>query len=114
MTDFSITPVDGNELDDLLPLMRAYCDFYQVAPTDHDLRELVRGLLDANGREGLQLLGRDQAGTPAGFATVLFTWSTTSAARAAVMNDLHVSIDLRPPVVRHHELLNVVMVSSGT
>jgi len=51
---------------------------------------VLLGLLAAGGRDGLQLLARDRSGHPVGFATLLFTWSTTSAARAAVMNDLYV------------------------
>lgn len=88
---FTINPVGDHDLDELLVLVRAYCDFYAVTPTDRDLRALMVGLLAAGGREGLQLLARDATGEPAGFATLLFTWSTTSAARAAVMNDLYVA-----------------------
>lgn len=92
---FTINPVGEPDLDELLVLVRAYCDFYSVAPTDRDLRALMLGLLSASGREGLQLLARDRSGEPVGFATLLFTWSTTSAARAAVMNDLYVAPHVR-------------------
>jgi len=88
---FTINPVGEPDLDELLVLVRAYCDFYAVTPTDRDLRALMLGLLGAGGREGLQLLARDAVGEPIGFATLLFTWSTTSAARAAVMNDLYIA-----------------------
>ena len=30
----AIAVVREEDLDDLLPLMRAYCDFYEVAPSD--------------------------------------------------------------------------------
>jgi hypothetical protein len=32
-----ITPVGPTDLPELLPLVRAYCDFYQVTPSDREL-----------------------------------------------------------------------------
>lgn len=80
------------DLDDLLPLMRAYCDFYAVAPPDGALLALSRALLEGPGHEGVQLLARDRErdGAAAGFATVFWSWSTLSASRIGVMNDLFV------------------------
>jgi ribosomal protein S18 acetylase RimI-like enzyme len=90
-TPFTIDRVTEPDLEELLALVRAYCEFYEVAPSDHALRALMHGLLASQGREGLQLLARGPVGEPAGFATLLFTWSTTIGARAAVMNDLYVT-----------------------
>jgi ribosomal protein S18 acetylase RimI-like enzyme len=87
---FTIEPVSQGGLDTLLPLMRAYHDFYAVAPTDRDLRILTVELLAADGRHGLQLIARDRLGEAVGFVTLLFIRSTTSAALAAVMNDLYI------------------------
>jgi GNAT superfamily N-acetyltransferase len=78
------------DLDDLLPLMRAYCDFYGSDPSDDALLALSRSLLDDPRHEGLQLIARDPAGTAVGFATIFWTWSTTRAVRIGVMNDLFV------------------------
>jgi GNAT superfamily N-acetyltransferase len=83
--------VGDDDLADLLPLMRAYCDFYAVAPGDDALLAMSRALIADPGREGLQLLARTTDGTPVGFATVFWTWSTTRAARIGVMNDLFVA-----------------------
>jgi GNAT superfamily N-acetyltransferase len=83
--------VGPEDLDDLLPLVRAYCDFYNVSPSDDDLLELSRALIADPEREGLQLIARDEHGRPIGFATIYWTWSTTSAARLGVMNDLFVA-----------------------
>jgi GNAT superfamily N-acetyltransferase len=41
------------------------------------------------------LLARDESGRAVGFATVYWSWSTLSAARLAVMNDLFVRADAR-------------------
>ena len=89
--EYSIAPVGASDMSDLVPLMRAYCDFYHVAPTDKDLIALATALVDDPDHEGVQLIARDAAGLGAGFATVYWTWSTTSAARIGVMNDLFVA-----------------------
>ena len=68
------------DLSELLALMRAYCDFYEVAPSDEDLLALSRALIADPQHEGVQLIARDD-GRAIGFATVYWTWSTTSAAR---------------------------------
>jgi GNAT superfamily N-acetyltransferase len=90
-----ITVVGPADLPELLPLMRAYCDFYQVAPSDHALLELSQALLADPQREGLQLLARDDSGGAVGFATLFWTWQTLGAARVGVMNDLYVAAEAR-------------------
>ena len=75
--------------------MRGYCDFYGVAPSDEDLLAQARELIASPERDGVQLLARDDAGRAVGFATILWTWSTLSAARIGVMNDLFVLEDAR-------------------
>jgi GNAT superfamily N-acetyltransferase len=87
--------VTGSELDELLPLMRAYCDFYEVSPSDDALLALSRALIADPEREGVQLLARDDDGRPVGFATVFWSWATTSAERIGVMNDLFVAAEAR-------------------
>jgi GNAT superfamily N-acetyltransferase len=87
----SIERVGAGDLDDLLPLMRGYCDFYEVAPPDDALLALSRALIDDPEREGLQLLARDRDGEAVGFATLYWSWSTSGACRIGVMNDLFVA-----------------------
>ena len=87
----SIKRVEAADLDELMPLMRAYCDFYEVSPPDVDLLALVTALIDDPEREGVQLLARDPGGRVAGFATLYWTWSTTKASRIGIMNDLFVA-----------------------
>lgn len=91
----TIEPVTAADLDELLALMRAYCDFYRVAPADERLRALSLALLADPAREGVQLLARDEHARALGFATVFWSWSTTDAARIGVMNDLYVVPDAR-------------------
>jgi GNAT superfamily N-acetyltransferase len=85
----TIAPVREADLEELLGLMRAYCDFYDTAPGDGALLSLARALI-GEPREGVQLLARDALGRASGFATVFWCWDTTEAARIGVMNDLYV------------------------
>jgi GNAT superfamily N-acetyltransferase len=87
----AIRPVGEAVLAELLVLMRAYCDFYAVAPADEALLGLSRALIADPEREGVQLLARGEDGAPLGFATIFWSWSTTRGARIGVMNDLFVA-----------------------
>ncbi len=89
MSEHSIAIVAEADLGDLLPLVRAYCDFYLVAPSDEDLLSLSRALI-ADPREGVQLIAREPGGDASGFATVFWTWATTRGARIGIMHDLYV------------------------
>lgn len=93
--DWTVRPVQADELDQLLVLMRAYCDFYEVSPTDEDLSALMRAQLEDPATEGMQLIGCDSAGALVGFATLYWSWSTTEACRIGVMNDLFVADEAR-------------------
>jgi GNAT superfamily N-acetyltransferase len=90
-----IERVGEAELGDLLPLVRAYCDFYLVSPSDEELRSLSLALIADPEREGVQLLARDAEGRAVGFATIFWSWATTSAERIGVMNDLFVASEAR-------------------
>jgi GNAT superfamily N-acetyltransferase len=89
-----IATVTEADLDALLPLMRGYCDFYEVVPSDEELMALSRNLI-AHPDDGVQLIARDDDGRAVGFATIYWTWQTLSASRLGVMNDLFVSEDAR-------------------
>jgi GNAT superfamily N-acetyltransferase len=86
----TIDTVGAADLPELMPMLRAYCDFYRVDPTDERLRALASALI-ADPSEGLQLIARDSDGTPLGFATIYWTWQTLYAARVGVLNDLFVT-----------------------
>ncbi len=95
LTDVTIARAGDDDLADLLPLLRAYCDFYHVAPRNEDLLALCRALIADPDREGLQLIARDTNAQAVGFATIYWTWSTTHAGRLGVMNDLFVAEESR-------------------
>jgi GNAT superfamily N-acetyltransferase len=83
------------DLEELLALVRGYCDFYEVSPSDEALLALSRALIADPEREGVQLLARDDDGRAVGFATVYWSWATTGAERIGVMNDLFVAAEAR-------------------
>jgi GNAT superfamily N-acetyltransferase len=79
-----------SQIDRLLPLMRGYCDFYRVQPSDTSLLALSRALIADATHEGVQLIAFN-SGEDLGFATLFWSWETTSAGRIGVMNDLFVA-----------------------
>jgi GNAT superfamily N-acetyltransferase len=89
----TITRVGACDLDELMPLMRGYCDFYEVAPRDAALRALA--LLEHPDTAGVQLIARDGQGAAVGFATLFWSYSTLSAEAIGVMNDLYVDAAAR-------------------
>ncbi len=91
----TIRRVTETDLADLMPLVRAYCDFYGVAPSDEDLLALSRALIADPEHEGVQLVARDEAGSAVGFATVYWTWSSLSAFRIGTLEDLFVATEAR-------------------
>ena len=90
-----IDTVTEADLPELLPLMRGYCDFYAVEPSDEELLTLARLLIADPDSEGFQIIGRHEDGHAIGFATVYWSWSTLATGRIAVMNDLFVHPDGR-------------------
>ncbi len=93
MHQLTITTVTAADLPELMPMLRAYCDFYRVDPSDDRLLTLASALID-NPDEGLQLIARAQ-GAPLGFATIYWTWQTLYASRVGVLNDLYVNAAVR-------------------
>ena len=88
MTEIAV--VREGDLGDLLPLMRAYAEFYEVPPDDTRLLGIARMLIEQP-HEGVQFIARSEGGEALGFATVYMTWETLDAGRLAVMNDLFVA-----------------------
>lgn len=86
----TIDVVREGDIDDLLPLMRAYSEFYGVTPDEVRLVGIARMLI-GEPHEGVQFIARGDDGEPLGFATVYMTWETLDAGRLAVMNDLFVA-----------------------
>lgn len=95
VVEHSIRRVGEGDVAEVLALMRAYCDFYEVSPPDGDLETIVRALIADPEREGVQLFAHSPDGDAVGFATIYWSWSTTEACRIGVMNDLFVAEEAR-------------------
>jgi GNAT superfamily N-acetyltransferase len=88
--DHTVAVVADDDLPELLGLVRAYLDFYEVTPSDDEMLALSRALIADPESEGVQFLARDGAGRAMGFASLFWTWTTTRGGRLGVMNDLFV------------------------
>ena len=89
-----IETVSHNNLDDVLPLIRAYQAFYQVADIDDARNREFFSRFGKNSEQGCQFLYR-QGERVVGFATVYFSFASTITAKVAVLNDLYTEPDCR-------------------
>jgi GNAT superfamily N-acetyltransferase len=89
-----IRPGRPDDADALLPLMRGYCDFYEVDPPDSGLLELARTIAgdpEQGGRDQGSLFVAEEGGEPIGFAVMDWKWASTAGARVGHLEDLFVS-----------------------
>ena len=89
-----IRPARTEEIEELLPLMRGYCDFYASAPSDDGLREMARALI-TDPEQGALFIARTDGGEAAGFAAMDWKWSSLRGSRIGYLEDLFVSPDHR-------------------
>ena len=88
--------VTEEDLGELMPLMRGYCDFYGTETPDEDLLTMATTLIEEPEHDGLQFIARDRdSGRALGFATLFWSWSTLGGGRIGVMNDLFVAPEAR-------------------
>jgi GNAT superfamily N-acetyltransferase len=90
----NIEAVDAKNLAELLPLMRQYQEFYQVADISDERNKQFFSQFGVDNPFGCQFLYR-QEGQAIGFATVYLTYTSTIAAKVAVMNDLYTVANAR-------------------
>ena len=88
-----VRPAAEGEIEELLPLMRAYCDFYESSPPDEGLIEVARTLIN-DPSQGAMFIAR-AGGRAVGYATVDWKWSMLKAARIGYLEDLFVDPDNR-------------------
>jgi GNAT superfamily N-acetyltransferase len=88
-----IRPARTDEIEEMLPLIRAYCEFYETEPDDDGLREMFRTLI-AEPSQGAVFIARD-GDRAVGFATLDWKWSSLKAARIGYLEDLFVDPEAR-------------------
>jgi GNAT superfamily N-acetyltransferase len=84
-----IKPLGEDDYERVLPLIAGYQRFYEAEPDEARNRAFFRRFL-APSDDGL-LLGAWVGEELVGFATLYWTFSSTNAAEAALMNDLFVA-----------------------
>ena len=89
-----IRPARTEEIEELLPLMRGYCDFYESSPSDDGLREMASALI-SDPERGALFIARTDDGEAAGFAAMDWKWSSLRGSRIGYLEDLFVSPDHR-------------------
>jgi GNAT superfamily N-acetyltransferase len=88
-----IRPATEGDVDELMPLMRAYCDFYEASPTDDGVMTMARTLI-ADPSQGAVFVAREND-RAIGFATLDWKWSMLKGARIGYLEDLFVDPDAR-------------------
>jgi GNAT superfamily N-acetyltransferase len=83
-----IRPARTEEIEEMLPLIRAYCEFYETEPDDDGLRRMFETLI-TDPSQGAVFIARDE-GTAVGFATLDWKWSSLKAAKMGYLEDLFV------------------------
>jgi ribosomal protein S18 acetylase RimI-like enzyme len=83
-----------DDLDELLPLFRAYCDFYEENPTDEGLNAMMRGAIELPDDEAFLLVAED-GDEVVGFAACCWKWSSLRGARIVFLDDLYVRSESR-------------------
>jgi len=83
-----IEPVSENNLEEVLPLIEQYQKFYQVNNISVSMNRDFFSQFSEDNPFGCQFAFRD-SGEVIGFATIYFTFTSTIAAKVAVLNDLY-------------------------
>jgi GNAT superfamily N-acetyltransferase len=83
-----IRPAREDEIEELLPLMRAYCDFYKSSPADEGVIAMARTLI-SDPSQGAVFIAREDD-RAIGFATLDWKWSMLKGARIGYLEDLFV------------------------
>jgi GNAT superfamily N-acetyltransferase len=90
-----VRPATEDDLEAVLPLYRAYCDFYERHPPDEGLLEICRSVIADHGPAGWLLVGDDDDGNIVGFALMDWKFSSLAGARVGFLEDLYVATGAR-------------------
>ena len=83
-----IEPIDKTNLDDVLPLIRKYQEFYAVKNIDDKNNKNFFSQFNPSSDKGC-LFGYRKEGKLVGFATVYFSYASSITSKVAIMNDLY-------------------------
>lgn len=88
-----VRPARADEIEEMLPLIRDYCEFYETEPNDEGLRKMFETLI-TDPSQGAVFIARD-GGRAVGFAALDWKWSSLKAARIGYLEDLFVDPEAR-------------------
>ena len=88
-----IRPAREDEIDDLMPLMKAYCEFYESSPPEEGVVRMLRTLI-TDPSQGAVFIARKE-GQAVGVATLDWKWSSLKGARLGYLEDLFVVPEAR-------------------
>ncbi len=91
----AVREANADDLEALAPLLRAYTDFYEVAPTDAGLEAMARDVIAAPEDRAFMLVATGDDGEAVGFALNQWKWSSLKGARVLVLDDLFVAESAR-------------------
>jgi len=83
-----IEAVSPSNLTEVLPLIRAYQEFYKVAAISDEKNAAFFSQFGESNPAGCQFAFRE-AGEIVGFATLYFSFASTSTIKVGVLNDLY-------------------------
>lgn len=84
-----IEAVSEKNLEEVLPLIRQYQEFYQVPVIDEARNREFFSRFSEDGNDGCLFLYRNDEGAVVAFATVYFTFVSSIPGRVGVMSDLY-------------------------
>jgi ribosomal protein S18 acetylase RimI-like enzyme len=90
----AVRHAEADDVAELLPLFRAYCDFYEANPSDAGLEEMIRSVIDLPDDEAFLLVAED-GDEVVGFAASCWKWSSLNGARIVFLDDLFVRPESR-------------------
>lgn len=79
------------DLPALMPLLRGYCDFYEVSPSDEGLDRVARAMIAAPEDRAFLIVSTDGDGEVVGFAACAWKLSHLRGGRIVNLDDLFVA-----------------------
>ncbi|MCJ8313388.1 MAG: GNAT family N-acetyltransferase [Saccharospirillaceae bacterium] len=86
--------VSKHNIDEVLPLIRAYQQFYNVSDISDSKNKIFFSQFGESNSAGCQFIYRDN-GVVVGFATVYFSYASSITSKVAILNDLYTKTDSR-------------------
>lgn len=90
-----IEAVCDKNLEEVLPLVRQYQEFYNISNISDDRNRAFFSQFSESGNDGCLFLYRNDEGVAVAFATVYFTFVSSIPARVGIMNDLYTVVEHR-------------------